>query len=85
MLWKNGHLQADYEVTTVHKVQGWGYGDERNLTSWSKVGVCLSKPSLRGEGGAGRCEAAGSKQPEAWFSQPPTPSCQGSSYPSGLR
>ena len=30
------------------------------------LGVCLSHPSLRGEGDAGRCEAAGSKKPEAY-------------------
>ncbi|MGH7221006.1 MAG: hypothetical protein ACREI1_11850, partial [Nitrospiraceae bacterium] len=30
------------------------------------LGVCLSNPSLRGEGDAGRCEAAGSKKPEAY-------------------
>ena len=30
------------------------------------VGVCPSNPSFRGEGDAGRCEAAGSKKPEAY-------------------
>ena len=30
-------------------------------------GVCPSNPSLRGEGAAGRCEAAGSKKPEAYW------------------
>jgi len=30
------------------------------------LGVCPSHPSLRGEGAAGRCEAAGSKKPEAY-------------------
>jgi hypothetical protein len=29
------------------------------------LGVCSSNPSLRGEGAAGRCKAAGPKQPEA--------------------
>ena len=32
----------------------------------SLLGVCPSNPSLRGEGDAGRCEAAGSKNPEAY-------------------
>jgi hypothetical protein len=32
----------------------------------SLLGVCPSNPSLRGEGAAGRCEAAGSKKPEAY-------------------
>ena len=30
------------------------------------LGVCPSNPSLRGEGDAGRCEAAGWKKPEAY-------------------
>ena len=30
------------------------------------LGVCPSNPSLRGEGDALRCEAAGSKKPEAY-------------------
>jgi hypothetical protein len=30
------------------------------------LGVCPSNPSLRGKGAAGRCEAAGSKKPEAY-------------------
>ena len=30
------------------------------------AGVCPSNPSLRGEGDAGRYEAAGSKKPEAY-------------------
>jgi hypothetical protein len=30
------------------------------------LGVCPSNPSLRGKGDAGRCEAAGSKKPEAY-------------------
>jgi hypothetical protein len=29
-------------------------------------GVCPSNPSLRGEGGGGRCEAAGPNTPEAY-------------------
>jgi hypothetical protein len=29
-------------------------------------GVCPSNPSLRGKGAAGRCKAAGSKNPEAY-------------------
>jgi len=43
---------------------------ERRTTSMPLVvfllGVCPSNPSLRGEGAAGRCEAAGSKKPEAY-------------------
>jgi hypothetical protein len=35
---------------------------EKNLG----LGVCLSNPSLRGKGDAGRCETAGSKTPEAY-------------------
>ncbi len=31
-----------------------------------ELGVCPSHPSLRGEGAAGRCEAAGAKKPEAY-------------------
>jgi len=30
------------------------------------AGACPSHPSLRGEGAAGRCEAAGWKKPEAY-------------------
>jgi hypothetical protein len=29
------------------------------------LGACSSHPSLRGKGDVGRCEAAGSKEPEA--------------------
>ena len=34
--------------------------------SGNALGVCPSHPSLRGKGDAGRCEAAGSKKPEAY-------------------
>ena len=33
---------------------------------FTRLGVCPSYPSLRGEGDAGRCEATGSKKPEAY-------------------
>ncbi|OAI49829.1 hypothetical protein AYO43_00180 [Nitrospira sp. SCGC AG-212-E16] len=33
------------------------------------LGVCLSDASLRGEGASGRCNAAGSKKPEAYSLQ----------------
>ena len=36
------------------------------LLSAVALGVCPSHPSLRGEGEAGRCEAAGSKKPEVY-------------------
>jgi hypothetical protein len=32
----------------------------------SLLGACPSNPSLQGEGDAGRCEAAGTKKPEAY-------------------
>jgi hypothetical protein len=48
-------------------------GQKRNLPletyqrKWNGVlRVCPSNPSLRGKGAAGRCEAAGSKKPEAY-------------------
>ena len=31
-----------------------------------QLGVCPSNPSSRGEGDAGRCEAAGAEKPEAY-------------------
>ena len=34
--------------------------------SGNALGICPSHPSLRGKGDAGRCEAAGSKKPEAY-------------------
>jgi hypothetical protein len=44
----------------------WG-GAGGMLTFFSSLlGACPSNPSLRGEGDAGRCEAAGTKKPEAY-------------------
>ena len=47
--------------------------DDRGVTTLrqmtkgsSRLGVCPSNPSLRGEGDTGRSEAAGSKKPEAY-------------------
>ena len=41
-------------------------GGKTGTCYYSDRGVCPSNPSLRDEGGAGRCEAAGSKKPEAY-------------------
>jgi hypothetical protein len=52
----NSGSNADYIITKNRDA------DEGPL----RLGVCLINPSLRGERGAGRCEAAGSKKPEAY-------------------
>jgi hypothetical protein len=40
---------------------------QRNRTFFNiLLGVCRGHPSLRGKRDAGRCEAAGSKKPEAY-------------------
>ena len=41
-------------------------GEKPGTCYYSDCGVCPSNLSLRGEGDAGRCEAAGSKKPEAY-------------------
>ena len=45
--------------------------------------VLLTRPPRRGKAGLFQGKAAGEKQPEAYPSHPPTPSCQSSSFPMG--
>jgi hypothetical protein len=45
--------------------------------------VLLTRPPRRGQAGLSPGKTAGEKQPEAYPSHPPTPSCQSSSFPMG--
>src|SRR5688572_11531142 len=53
------HGDRDYNRPSFHL---------RYASLWGRfrLGACPSNPSLRGKGDAGRCEAAGSKRPEAY-------------------
>jgi hypothetical protein len=46
-----------------------------------KQRTVLTRPPRRGKARLFPGKAAGEKQPEAYPSQPPTPSCQSSSFP----
>lgn len=48
-----------------------------------KQRTVLTRPPRRGKARLFPGKAAGEKQPEAYLSQPPTPSCQSSSFPMG--
>lgn len=48
-----------------------------------KQRTVLTRPTRRGKARLFPGKAAGEKQPEAYPSQPPTPSCQSSSFPMG--
>ena len=48
-----------------------------------KQRIVFTRPPWRGKARLFPGKAAGEKQPEAYPSQPPTPSCQSSSFPLG--
>jgi hypothetical protein len=58
------------------------------MTFWQsdrllKQRTVLTRPRQRGKARLSPSKAAGEKQPEAYPSHPPTPSCQNSSFPLG--